>query len=188
MRGGLDPGETPRVLKFTSGRYETQWIKNVCTIGLSAGFIEPLESTTIHAMAMQIRFLTDLFLPYYTSISAPVLAEHYSRLVTMAYEDYLDFISMHYHAGRTDTEFWRDYQKPESVTDRNRRGSKNGVSRSCPRGLRRHVHPKGRANSELEHLGAHALRAESFETRVRAARRANERPPHQTSGKYGSLR
>jgi hypothetical protein len=117
---GLDPGENPRVLKFTSGRYETQWIKNVCTIGLSAGFIEPLESTTIHAMAMQIRFLTDLFLPYYTSISAPVLAEHYSRLVTMAYEDYLDFISLHYHAGRTDTEFWRDYQKPESVTDRNR--------------------------------------------------------------------
>src|SRR6185295_2049989 len=70
---GLDPGENPRVLKFTPGRFETQWIKNVCTIGLSAGFIEPLESTTIHAMAMQIRFLTDLFLPYYTSVSAPVL-------------------------------------------------------------------------------------------------------------------
>src|SRR5207244_12127654 len=99
---GLDPGDNPRVLRFESGRFETQWIKNVCTIGLSAGFIEPLESTTIHAMAMQIRFLTELFLPFYTSVSAPVLAEQYCRLVTMAYEDYLDFISLHYRAGRTD--------------------------------------------------------------------------------------
>ena len=35
------------------------------------------------------------------------------------YDDYVDFISFHYHAGREDTAFWRDYQRPESITAAN---------------------------------------------------------------------
>ena len=117
---GVDPGDSPRVLRFESGRTEKQWMGNVCAIGLSAGFIEPLEATTIHGIYVQVRFLTELFLPYCTRESMPVFAEQYSRLVSMAYDDYLDFISMHYHTGRADTEFWRDYQKPEALTEANR--------------------------------------------------------------------
>jgi tryptophan halogenase len=117
---GVDPGDNPRVLRFEPGRTEKQWMGNVCAIGLSAGFIEPLEATTIHGIYVQLRLLTELFLPYCTRESMPVLSEQYSRLVSMAYDDYLDFISMHYHAGRTDTEFWRDCQKPEALTATNR--------------------------------------------------------------------
>jgi tryptophan halogenase len=116
---GVDPGASPRILRFQSGRFEQQWIKNVCAIGLSGGFIEPLEASTIHGMYVQVKFLTELYLPFCTNESMPLLAEQYNRLNSIAYDDYVDFISFHYHAGRNDTEFWRDYQKPTAITPTN---------------------------------------------------------------------
>jgi tryptophan halogenase len=117
---GVDPGENPRILRFQPGRFEKQWDGNVCTVGLSGVFSEPLESTTIHGMTVQIKFLTDLLLPFATREAMPVLAEQYNRLSAAAYDDYVDFINFHYYTGRTDTEFWRDYQRPESLTPSNR--------------------------------------------------------------------
>ncbi len=117
---GLEPGDNPRVIRFISGRFEKQWIKNVCSIGLSGGFIEPLESATIHGMYVQVQLLAELLLPYCTRESMPSLAEKYNHLIAHAYQDYLDFISFHYHAGRDDTEFWRDCQRPTSMTEANR--------------------------------------------------------------------
>lgn len=118
-QAGVDPGDNPRVLRFNPGRFERQWIENVCAIGLSGGFIEPLESSTIHGMFVQITLLSDLYLPYLTSESMPVFAQQYNRLIAEAYEDYLDFITFHYLTGRADSEFWRDYQQPSSMTSRN---------------------------------------------------------------------
>jgi tryptophan halogenase len=116
---GVDPGDNPRVLRFESGRFEKLWQGNVCTIGLSGGFIEPLEASTIHSMVVQIRFLTDLYLPTCTPGAMPVMAEQYNELVKVAYEDYVDFINFHYLTGRCDTDFWRDHQKPEATTPAN---------------------------------------------------------------------
>jgi hypothetical protein len=70
-------------------------------------------------MYVQIKLLTELYLPFCTNESMPVLAEQYNRLNSLAYDDYVDFISFHYHAGRNDTEFWRDYQKPAAITPAN---------------------------------------------------------------------
>jgi len=117
---GLEPGDNPRILRFTPGRFEKQWEGNVCTIGLSGVFSEPLEASTIHGMSVQIRLLTELYLPFCTRDAMAGMAEQYNRLVAAAYDDYVDFISFHYHTGRADTEFWRDYQKPESMTPANR--------------------------------------------------------------------
>jgi tryptophan halogenase len=116
---GVDPGEQPRILRFNPGRFDTQWEKNVCAIGLSGVFSEPLEATTIHGMTVQTRLLTELLLPFCSRESMHAMAQQYNRLVAAAYDDYVDFISFHYHAGRTDTEFWRDYQRPESMTPAN---------------------------------------------------------------------
>ncbi len=118
---GLEPGDNPRVIRFNPGRFEKQWIKNVCAIGLSGGFIEPLEASTIHGMYVQTQLLAELFLPYCAPDSMPSLAESYNSLMGIAYDDYVDFISFHYHSGRNDTEFWRDYQKPSAMTAANRR-------------------------------------------------------------------
>lgn len=116
---GVDPGDDPRVLRFEPGRFDRAWINNVCTIGLSGGFIEPLEASTIHGMYVQLLLLHDLFLPTLSRESMPVFAQQYNQLVATAYEDYLDFINFHYFAGRSDTEFWREMQKPESMTPTN---------------------------------------------------------------------
>jgi len=116
---GVDPGDSPRVLRFDPGRFEKQWVGNVCAIGLSGVFSEPLEATTIHGMTVQIKLLTELLLPFCTRESMRVMADQYNRLVAQAYDDYVDFISFHYHAGRTDTDFWRDYQRPEAITPAN---------------------------------------------------------------------
>lgn len=116
---GVEVGESPRILRFEPGRYEQQWIGNVCAIGLAGVFSEPLEATTIHGMSVQIRLLTELLLPHLTREALPSLAASYNRLVAAAYDDYVDFISFHYHTGRADTEFWRDYQKPSAMTPAN---------------------------------------------------------------------
>ncbi len=116
---GGQPSESPRILRFEPGRFEKQWVRNVCAIGLAGVFSEPLEASTIHGIYAQIRLLTELFLPGCTRDSLESMAGQYNRLVSAAYDDYVDFISFHYHTGRSDTEFWSDYQKPEAMTPRN---------------------------------------------------------------------
>jgi tryptophan halogenase len=118
---GAPVDEAPRILRFAPGRFEEQWIGNVCALGLAGVFSEPLEATTIHGTSVQIRLLTELLLPGLTTPAAlPAAARQYNRLVAAAYDDYVDFISFHYHTGRADTEFWRDYQKPSAMTAANR--------------------------------------------------------------------
>jgi len=116
---GLDPGDDPRVIRFEPGKYAEQWIGNVCAVGLAGGFIEALEASTIHGMYVQIELLSELYLPHYRPPAAEALARRYNELIQAAYDDYVDFISFHYHAGRGDSDFWRDYQKPASITGRN---------------------------------------------------------------------
>jgi tryptophan halogenase len=116
---GVDVVDSPRFLRFEPGRYEKQWMGNVCAIGLSGVFSEPLEASTIHGMSVQIRLLTELLLPFCTPESMEVLGTQYNRLVNAAYDDYADFISFHYRTGRMDTEFWRDYQNPKALTAAN---------------------------------------------------------------------
>ena len=116
---GVDPGDSPTILRFAPGRFEQQWIGNVCAVGLAGAFSEPLEATTIHGISVQVKILTELLLPHATATAMPSLAATYNRLIGTAYDDYVDFINFHYHGGRTDTEFWRDYQKPEALTPAN---------------------------------------------------------------------
>ena len=116
---GVDVGDTPTILRFSPGRFEQQWVGNVCAIGLAGVFSEPLEATTIHGMSVQIKLLTDLLLTHATAEAMPALAATYNRLTAAAYDDYADFINFHYHSGRTDTAFWRDYQQPEAMTPAN---------------------------------------------------------------------
>lgn len=116
----LSEKEDPRVIPFRPGKFATQWEGNVCAIGLAGGFLEPLESTTIHMMDVQIKALTELFLPFFSRTSAPALSRKYNALIETMYEDFVDFVSFHYRTGRSDTTFWREYQEEEALTDRNR--------------------------------------------------------------------
>jgi len=110
---------TPRVIKFKTGKRRKGWNKNCIALGLSSGFLEPLESTSIHLIMSGILRLIRLF-PF-AGITKSAVDEYNNQSATeMAH--IRDFIILHYHVTqRSDSEFWRHCQQmdiPESLQQR----------------------------------------------------------------------
>ena len=84
---------SPKQLRFTTGCRETFWEKNCVAIGLSAGFLEPLESTSIYLIQMGI----SRFISMFPSEQHPeIVAKEYNRQMTLLYNQVRDFIILHY--------------------------------------------------------------------------------------------
>lgn len=97
--------DSPRLIRFTTGRRQRSWVGNVVALGLSSGFLEPLESTSIHFVQSSLERLIDYF-P--TRAMDPALRNAYNRRTAQEWTDVRDFIVAHYHLSeREDSEFWR---------------------------------------------------------------------------------
>ena len=109
----------PRQLYFTTGRRRKSWHRNVVAIGLSSGFLEPLESTSIHLIQQGITALVELF-PESRDMAAD--ADEYNAMMALEYDRVRDFLVLHYVANQREGErFWDDMRSmewPESLREK----------------------------------------------------------------------
>ena len=110
--------DAPRLIKFATGMRRRHWVGNVVAIGLAAGFLEPIESTSIHLVQTSLERLVELF-P--TRRMEPVLRDRFNALTGQEWVRVRDFIITHYHlCRRDDSEFWRAMQAmtvPDSLAE-----------------------------------------------------------------------
>ena len=106
----------PRPLRFVAGRRKEVWKKNVVAVGLASGFLEPLESTSIHLIQSAVSKLLFMF-PRDTIEQATI--DKYNMLARAELEEIRDLLVLHYTATeRDDTPFWRHcraIRKPDSL-------------------------------------------------------------------------
>ena len=108
--------ETDRIIRYKPGYYEDYWMGNCLAVGLSSGFIEPLEATGIQIIIQQIQ--------EFMIINSTLKDLEYNRTIInkgnrTLYKDIIDFVALHYCTNRTDSAFWNymTYNKIDWVRD-----------------------------------------------------------------------
>jgi len=114
-----EPLFEPRLIRFKAGRRRKSWVNNCIAIGLSSGFIEPLESTSIHLIMIAVTRLLQAF-PF--GGATPAARDRFNQQADREIIGIRDFIILHYHATeRDDSDFWRHCRNmaiPDTLRER----------------------------------------------------------------------
>jgi tryptophan halogenase len=117
----------PKLIKFKTGHRKKSWQKNCLAIGLSSGFLEPLESTSLHLVQYGIEQLLNFF-PTMNFDQEDI--NEYNKQANFEFERIRDFIILHYKlTARDDSDFWhycKTMDVPETVTQKIAQYKKNG--------------------------------------------------------------
>jgi tryptophan halogenase len=106
-----------RRISIRSGHREQFWVRNCVAVGLSAGFLEPLEASAIVLIELSAKMIAEQ-LPACREVM-DVVARRFNETTTYRWGRIIDFLKLHYSlTQRTDTEFWRDNLRPETIPDR----------------------------------------------------------------------
>ena len=112
--GGADIA--PRKLSFRSGHRERFWERNCLAIGLSAGFLEPLEASAIVLIELSLEALLENFPA--TRGSMDVHAQRFNALFRYRWDRIVEFLKLHYVLSERDEPYWRDHRDPASLPPR----------------------------------------------------------------------
>jgi hypothetical protein len=114
--GGPADIPRPRKLSFEPGYRERFWHRNVVAIGLSGGFIEPLEASALALVELAAAWLAD-DMPA-TRAQMDIVAERFNEAFTYRWERVIDFLKLHYVLStRGDSAYWTEHRAPESIPD-----------------------------------------------------------------------
>lgn len=184
-----EPTVEPWLLRFKTGTRAKAWHKNCVGLGLAGGFIEPLESTSIHLMMAAVTRLIEDF-PFHGFDEA--LISHFNRKSRLEFENIRDFIILHYHATeRTDSPFWdhcRTMDIPDSLKERMALWRENGRAYQLPHELFRidswamvmlgqRIHPRG-YHHLAEAMSESQLRDALAKMRMEISQIVTEMPHH----------
>ncbi len=118
LRDYIGPREAEPVTRripFEVGYRERQWVKNCVAVGLSGGFLEPLESTGVVMIEAAVGMIAELF-PHNGPIDAP--ARRFNELMAARYDNIANFLKLHYCLSRRSEPFWRENADPASIPER----------------------------------------------------------------------
>ena len=103
-------------IEFDPGHREKFWVKNCVAVGMSAGFLEPLEASAIGIIELSARMIAD-HLPA-SRQSMDIVAENFNHVFLKRWELIIDFLKMHYSlSDRRDSQFWIDNANPDTSPD-----------------------------------------------------------------------
>lgn len=109
-----DVAESARLIRFEPGYRKRQWVRNCVAVGMSGGFLEPLESTGIVLIEVAAAMIAELF-PHNGPIDAA--ADRFNALMAARYDAIVNFLKLHYCLSHREEPFWRDNVDPSSIPD-----------------------------------------------------------------------
>lgn len=117
-----DSAEPIKEIKFNTGVLKKHLVGNVLTLGMGAGFLEPMQATSIHSTLLQLNDFVILCLGHdIESTCHSSVVEVYNQRCQRMYKDMMEFVAIHYATDRSDTAFWKfvknDLKRPDKVNE-----------------------------------------------------------------------